>query len=93
MGKSTASRRRNKTDASILKTEEKERDFDVFLCHNSVDKPTVKEIGRMLKERGIIPWLDEWELRPGFPWQKALQEKIETIKEAAVFIGKGGFDQ
>jgi hypothetical protein len=35
-------------------------DFDVFLCHHSEDKPAVKEIGERLKERGILPWLDEW---------------------------------
>ncbi len=39
--------------------------FDVFLCHNSADKPAVKRIGEKLKQRGILPWLDEWELRPG----------------------------
>ena len=64
--------------------------FDVFLCHNSKDKPAVKEIGDQLKAEGIKPWLDEWELRPGFPWQRALEEQIENIKSAAVFIGKYG---
>ena len=65
-------------------------DFDVFLCHNSNDKPLVKHIAKKLKEKGIIPWLDEWELRPGFPWQEALEEQIEQIKSAAVFVGKNG---
>jgi hypothetical protein len=65
-------------------------DFDVFLCHNSQDKVLVKEIGMMLKENGILPWLDEWELRPGFPWQRKLEEQIEKMKSAAVFIGKNG---
>ncbi len=64
--------------------------FDVFLCHNGEDKPRVKEIARRLKERGISPWLDEWELRPGLPWQPLLEEQIEKIKSAAVFIGKAG---
>ena len=38
----------------------------------------------------MLPWLDEWELRPGFPWQRVLEEQIEHIKAAAVFIGKNG---
>jgi len=38
----------------------------------------------------IKVWLDIWELRPGFPWQRVLEEQIETIKSAAVFIGKNG---
>ena len=63
-------------------------DFDVFLCHNSDDKPAIKLIGEQLKDFGILPWLDEWELRPGLPWQRALEEQIKNIKTAAVFIGK-----
>jgi GTPase SAR1 family protein len=66
------------------------QDFDVFLCHHSVDKPAVKQIGEQLKERGILPWLDEWELRPGVLWQQVLEEQIEHVKAAAVFIGKNG---
>ena len=33
-------------------------DFDVFLSHNSKDKP-VRQIAAKLRERGITPWLDE----------------------------------
>jgi TIR domain-containing protein len=64
--------------------------FDVFLCHNSADKPDVKKIGRQLKERGILPWLDEWELPPGQPWQPLLERQITSIKSAAVFVGPAG---
>jgi WD40 repeat protein len=64
------------------------KDFDVFLCHNSNDKPAIKIIAEQLKEIGILPWLDEWELRPGLPWQKALEEQIKNIKVAAVFVGE-----
>ncbi len=65
--------------------------FDVFLCHNSDDKEAVKEIGRELKDRGLRPWLDEWELRPGFPWQRQLEQQIEDVKAAAVLVGESGF--
>jgi hypothetical protein len=65
-------------------------DYDVFLCHNSKDKDLVKKIGRQLKERGILPWLDEWDFRPGLPWQKELDKQIKNIKSVAVFIGPGG---
>jgi hypothetical protein len=65
-------------------------DFDVFLCYHSVDKPIVMQIGEQLKEQGILPWLDEWELRPGLPWQLALEKQIKQIKSAAVFVGKRG---
>jgi TIR domain-containing protein len=64
--------------------------FDVFLCHNSDDKPDVKKIGKQLMERGILPWLDEWELPPGQPWQPLLERQIANIKSAAVFVGSAG---
>ena len=38
--------------------------FDVFLCHNSEDKPAGREIAQMLVKEGIKPWLDEDEIRP-----------------------------
>lgn len=64
--------------------------FDVFLCHNSEDKQIIKNIGNELKRRGLRPWLDEWELQPGLPWQELVEEQIEDIKSAAVFVGKSG---
>ena len=59
-------------------------EFDVFLCHNSQDKSEVIDIGFKLKERGLNPWLDEWELQPGLPWQRELERQIQNIKSAAV---------
>jgi hypothetical protein len=76
--------------ASMLQGKIATGDFDVFLCHHGVDKPLVKKIGEQLKEQGILPWLDVWELRPGIPWQRLLEERIEQIKSAAVFVGKDG---
>ena len=43
--------------------------FDVFLSHNSRNKPEVRELYHALKAQGLKPWLDEEELRPGQPWQ------------------------
>jgi len=64
--------------------------FDVFLCHNSIDKPAVKAIGEKLKQQGLLPWLDEWELPPGRPWQILLEQQISQIRSAAVFVGQSG---
>ena len=66
------------------------RFFDVFLCHNTIDKPTVRKVYKLLKERGIRPWLDEEQLRPGEDWLDTLQKQIVNINSAAVFIGKEG---
>lgn len=66
------------------------RPHDVFLSHNSKDKPAVRELARALQQRGIKVWLDEWELAPGRPWQEALEEVIETVRSAAVILGPAG---
>ncbi|TEU22236.1 MAG: TIR domain-containing protein [Anaerolineales bacterium] len=90
MGRADDAQCERETAASILQDKIATGDFDVFLCHNSADKPAVKEIGERLKKRGILPWLDEWELQPGLPWQRLLEEQIAKIKSAAVFVGKDG---
>ena len=82
--------RERATVVSMLQGKIETRDFDVFLCHKSEDKPAVKEIGNQLKDLGILPWLDEWELRPGLPWQRLLEEQIGQIKSVAVFVGRQG---
>lgn len=81
---------KREADQLTIQGKEATNDFDVFLCHNTIDKPAVKQIGEALKERGILPWLDEWELRPGLPWQRLLEEQIGQIKSAAIFVGKEG---
>jgi hypothetical protein len=67
-----------------------EQQFDVFLCHNSEDKPAVMEIAQQLRQNGLNPWLDLWELRPGSIWQFVLEQQIENIGAAAVFVGRQG---
>jgi hypothetical protein len=64
--------------------------FDVFLCHNSQDKPVVREIAQKLSEEGIKPWLDEEDIRGGSFWHTAIGQQIETVKSAAVFVGQHG---
>ena len=64
--------------------------FDVFLSHNSRDKPLVEEIGAQLRGKGLRVWLDKWELRPGFPWQERLEEGVRASRAVAVFVGAGG---
>ena len=61
--------------------------FDVFLAHNSVDKPLVREISARLRERGLNPWLDEEQILAGELFQEAIQKAIPHIKSAAIIIG------
>jgi type VI secretion system ImpA family protein len=90
MDRAADSEREHETAVSRLQGKIVTGDFDVFLCHNSADKPQVREIAEWLKKRGLLPWLDEWELRPGLPWQRLLEQQITQIKAAAVFVGREG---
>ncbi|TAN50522.1 MAG: toll/interleukin-1 receptor domain-containing protein [Methylococcaceae bacterium] len=67
-----------------------EKFFDVFLSHNSQDKPVVRELTQKLETRGLRVWLDEEQLIPGRPWQAALETAIKEAKTAAVLIGANG---
>jgi len=64
--------------------------FDVFLCHNSEDKPGVREIAQQLVNEGIKPFLDEADIRPSDSRPTSLGEQIKTVKSAAVFFGPHG---
>jgi formylglycine-generating enzyme required for sulfatase activity len=64
--------------------------FDVFLAHNSVDKPLVREISARLRERGLNPWLDEEQILAGELFQEEIQKAIPNIKSAAIIIGVEG---
>lgn len=63
--------------------------FDVFLAHNSHDKPLVRALTAELKRRGIKPWLDEEQIPPGRSFQEVIQQAIPNVKSAAIFIGSG----
>jgi SOS-response transcriptional repressor LexA len=64
--------------------------YDVFVCYHSEDKQEVREIVKRLRDAGLEPWFDEWEIRPGLSWQDALEDHIEKVSSAAVFIGSSG---
>src|SRR5262249_5243987 len=73
--------------STVLRAKEEVAKFDVFLCHNWADKPAVRQLARQLRERGLRPWLDESELRPGLPWQRTLEDQIQSIPAAVVIFG------
>lgn len=65
-------------------------DFDVFLCHNSRDKPFIIKIADALEERKIKPWIDKNNISPGEEFQAAIEQAIPKIKCAAIFFGSHG---
>ena len=68
----------------------RQNQFDVFLAHNSADKPQIRVIDNKLKKRGISTWLDEEQILAGELFQVAIQRSFSQIKSAAIFIGLTG---
>src|SRR5215217_6872525 len=64
--------------------------FDVFLSHNSRDKPAVKQLAERLRRAGLHPWLDAWCLTPGREWQDELAIGIQECSAFAYFVGPAG---
>ncbi|GAB3587018.1 toll/interleukin-1 receptor domain-containing protein [Acetobacter peroxydans] len=64
--------------------------FDIFLCHNSSDKPAVRLLNTRLKATGIKTWFDEEALLPGQVWQDELERQIGSIGACAVIVGPNG---
>ena len=64
--------------------------FDIFLSHNSADKPAVEVIAHKLKDAGVEPWLDKWCLVPGKTFQSGLADALRSCPTCAVFIGPKG---
>ena len=79
--------------ASLKTTIDRRQDdgrFDLFLCHNSQDKPSVREFATDLRDLGLLGWIDEEQLLPGDVVQEKLERAIETAGAIAVCIGPAG---
>ncbi len=60
----------------------------VFLSHSSRDKAQIRVLAELLnQEAGIEPWLDEWNLIPGEPWQEGIEEAINKCDVCLCAIG------
>ncbi|MFI6099910.1 toll/interleukin-1 receptor domain-containing protein [Lentzea sp. NPDC051213] len=64
--------------------------FDVFLVYNTSDLAEVLEISGALRLRGIRPWIDVEQVRPGTWVQDAIQAAVRASRAAAVFLGPRG---
>ena len=66
------------------------KQYHTFLSHNNIDKPAVEYLAQRLRQEGLEPWLDKWNLIPGEPWQRAIEEALDTCETCTVFIGPSG---
>ena len=76
---------------SFMRNETRETlHYDVFLSHNSKDKPSVRALATLLTEHGIKVWFDEDQLIPGRTWQPLMEEGIRQSRTGAVLVGADG---
>jgi nucleotide-binding universal stress UspA family protein/uncharacterized protein YjbI with pentapeptide repeats len=73
--------------AALFRGKEDALECDVYLSYHWSDKDAVRSIAQQLRNRGLRPWMDERELRPGAPWQAELEEIIARVPAVAVIIG------
>ncbi|RAM51936.1 MAG: serine/threonine-protein kinase pkn1 [Hapalosiphonaceae cyanobacterium JJU2] len=65
-------------------------EFDVFLAHNSKDKPQVRAIAQELTRYNLRPWFDEEQIFPGDNIQQVVSQGISRSKVGAFFISQNG---
>ncbi|MCW3052176.1 MAG: WD-repeat protein [Chthonomonadales bacterium] len=51
--------------------------YDVFLSHNSKDKPVARALAERLRDDGVRVWLDEWIIKPGDSIPTKIEEGLE----------------
>lgn len=54
--------------------------YDVFLSHNSKDKPRVRGLAEDLRAAGLRVWLDEWVIKPGDDIYLAIERGLEAAR-------------
>jgi TPR repeat protein len=54
--------------------------YDVFLSHNSKDKPQVRKLAQRLRDAGLRVWFDEWVIKPGDDIYLAIERGLETSR-------------
>jgi hypothetical protein len=60
--------------------------FDIFISHNSIDKPWAIKLKGALESQGLRVWLDKDQIRPGDLFVHALEEGIEACKCVAIVV-------
>jgi formylglycine-generating enzyme required for sulfatase activity len=66
-----------------------DRRLNVFICHASQDKPTVRALYDALKAEGWIdPWLDKAKILPGQDWRMVIENAVEESDLVIVCLSK-----
>lgn len=87
----TAKRERERLErVTVLEERRRGKEFHVFLCHNSKDKPEVRRLANALLEQGVLPWFDDMQIVAGDRFAKKLEGAIDEANVVAVIFGSQG---
>jgi small GTP-binding protein len=64
-------------------------DYDLFVSYNLTDRQLVDHALKVLRSRGLVPWVAEEQL-PGTKFIETLQQQLLDARCAVVFIGPNG---
>ncbi len=67
--------------------------MEVFLCHSSGDKASVRKLWERLQADGFAPWLDEKELLPGQRWETEIRNAIDRAGAIIVCLSTGSINK
>lgn len=59
--------------------------YDVFLSHNSADKPRVRRLAERLRDAAQRLWFDEW-IRPGYDIHLATERGLEASRTLVICL-------
>jgi hypothetical protein len=65
--------------------------YDVFISHNSKDKPIVRELAQRLRKDGLRVWLDEWEIKPGDPISLKIEQGLQQSRVLVLAMSANAF--
>lgn len=54
--------------------------YDVFMSHNSQDKPRVRQLAERLRDAGLRVWFDEWVIKAGDDIYLAIEHGLEAAR-------------
>ena len=66
--------------------------FDVFLSHNSKDKPRVRRLAERLKQAGLLVWFDDWNIEAGDIISLKVDEGLEESRVLLLCISPDALD-
>jgi len=64
---------------------------DVFLSYSTKDTAAVHELAERLKRDGLRVWLDAWEIKPGDPILKRVEDGLEASRVLVLVMSQHAF--